>query len=68
MKKQVKLKNNNLKMAGNLYLPDGMDAKLTAFFGNNIFKKDISFQIWLPMLGLDCGKGGYKHERHICYN
>jgi hypothetical protein len=41
MKKQVKLKNNNLRMAGNLYLPDGMDAKLTAFFGNNILKKDI---------------------------
>jgi len=43
MKKQVKLKNSNLKMAGNLYLPYGMDAKLTAFFGNNILKKDISF-------------------------
>jgi hypothetical protein len=42
MKKQVTFKNNNLKMAGNLYLPDGMDAKLTEYFGNNIFKKDIS--------------------------
>jgi hypothetical protein len=39
MKKQVIFKNNNLKTAGNLYLPDGMDAKLTAFFGDNIFKK-----------------------------
>jgi hypothetical protein len=43
MKKQVKLKNNNLQMAGNLYLLDGMDAKLTAFFDNNILKKDTSF-------------------------
>ena len=68
MKKQVTFKNNNLKMAGNLYLPDGMDAKLTEYFGNNIFKKDISFLMWLPMLGLYCGKGVFKNERHIFYN
>ena len=34
--KASNIQKNNLKMAGNLYLPDGMDAKVTAFFGSNI--------------------------------